>query len=430
MTGRRTFRVLSLAAVGLVVTLAVCRIVLGGATSASPEAMLPVLVASGGMCVVGLAWARHPTVAWLALIVALAATTIDLATFGREQRADIEPDTWRWIAIAIVLAALFTTASAAAYAAQPGRRVGRWVAPIGGLAVAAVFTLGVWALATPDPAIATTTGGSALGDLGVVTRAFLVTTTGLTLLGVLGDLRPAAGRATRRLAVSAPAGRIRFGIAWLRALVDELTPGRARERRAAEAERARLARDLHAVVVPDLRRALREAEDAGSVERMAGSLRESLRQVESMMDERDAIGLEIGGLVPALESLAERIEDRSDVRVTIDVVDDPSQEPGVPPRDVVAAALRIATLGLDNVARHAPTAAVRLTVATGAARVRLSIEDDGPGAPPEVATAALEEGRRGLADMATEAALCGASLRTGRGEGERGMIVAFDWPAR
>ena len=220
----------------------------------------------------------------------------------------------------------------------------------------------------------------------------------------------------------------RYAAAWVGTLVDELTPGRAQERRGAQAERARLARELHAVVVPGLRQAIREADRQGSVEQLAASLRQALMQVEAMMESRDALGLELGGLVPALESLAERTEERSDVRVTIDVIDDPSHDAGSPPQAVQAAALRVATLALDNVARHASNSAVRLTVATGANGVRLSIEDDGPGLPSAFERAS--DAGRGLADMATEAALCGATLRSGPGPSESGTLIAFDWPKR
>ena len=211
-----------------------------------------------------------------------------------------------------------------------------------------------------------------------------------------------------------PADALGYAAAWIRIFGEELTPGRAQERRAAIAERARIARDLHAVVVPDLRRALREAENVGSVDRLAASLRDALRQVEAMVETRDAIGLEIGGLVAALESL---------------VVESDGRPPASPPPLVAAAALRIAALALENVVRHAPSAQVCIVVSSGPDRVVLSIEDDGPGISPGVERAALEDGHRGLADMATEAALCGASLRSGLGKHGSGMVVAFDWPA-
>ena len=434
MSRSGVFAVLGLAAVGLVIALGGYRVAVSEGSAVTPDAMLPFLVASASLCVVGLAMRRHPTVAWLALIVALSTITVDLASFGRDHRADFGPETWRWIALTIVLSAICATSAAVAYAVDPARRVARPFRAAGVLTVVVVFGVGAWALATPDPEIALTEPARPLGDLVLVTRAFLITTFAFVVVGMLGDLRPAVERTTRRMA--SVRGRPRrladalgYAAAWIRTFGEELTPGRAQERRAAIAERARIARDLHAVVVPDLRRALREAENVGSVDRLAASLRDALRQVEAMMETRDAIGLEIGGLVTALESLAERVEDRSDVRVTIDVAESDGQPPASPPPLVAASALRIAALALENVVRHAPSAQVRIVVSSGPDRVGLSIEDDGPGISPGVERAALEDGRRGLADMATEAALCGASLRSGLGKHGSGMVVAFDWPA-
>jgi signal transduction histidine kinase len=425
---------LAIWALGLVVALGVLRISVGGASSTSPEAILPLLIAGAALCVFGLTVRRHPTAAWLALILALSTTTIDLATFAREQRPLIRADEWRWIAIALVLAASGAVAAAAGYAADPARRLPRGLAVLGVVAVVAVFAIGVWAIATPDPETATVGGVSPLGDLRLVTRAFLLVTAALVVLGLASDLRPAASRASRRLATgrgpsAGVKGTMRYVVDWIRTFVEELTLSRARERRAATTERARIARDLHAVVVPDLRRAIREAERVGSVDRLARSLREALQQIEAMIETRDSIGLEIGGLVSALESLAERVEDRSGVRVTIDVADGQGRRPGPPPADVAGAALRVATLALDNVVRHAPDATVRLVVATGADQLRMCIEDDGPGLPVDFESVALRDGGRGLADMMTEAELCGASVRSGRRDGGIGTTVTFDWPA-
>ncbi len=434
MSRSGVFAVLGLAAVGLIIALGGYRVAVGEGSAVTPDVMVPFLVASAAMCVVGLAMGSHPTVAWLALIVALSTITVDLASFGRDHRADLGPETWRWIALTIVLSAICATSAAVAYAIDPARRVARPLRAAGVLTVIVVFGVGAWALATPDPEIALTEPARPLGDLVLVTRTFLITTIAFVVVGMLGDLRPAAERTTRRIASirdrpRRPDDALGYAAAWIRTFGQELKPGRAQERRAAIAERARIARDLHAVVVPDLRRAIREAEQVGSVDRLAASLRDALRQVEAMVETRDAIGLEIGGLVTALESLAERVEDRSDVRVTIDVAENDEQPPASPPPLVAAAALRIAALALENVVRHAPSAQVRIVVSSRPDRVGLSIEDDGPGLSPGVERAALEDGHRGLADMATEAALCGASLRSGLGAHGSGMVVAFDWPA-
>lgn len=423
------FGILAIGALVAVVLLGATRTVLSTAAP-SPYAMLPFLIAAGALCVAGLTVRRQPTIAWLAMIVCVTTVTIDLAALGREQRFLIADGTWQWLAIAIALSAILATSASAAYAADPAHRVATWVPPVAAASLVLVFAISAWALATPDPTAIE--GSSPLGDLGLVTRAFLVTTVALTTVTAVGELRPAAHRATRRLEViGAPRrgtdGSRRYAAAWLRMFMDELSPGREQARRAAVTERARLARDLHAVVVPDLRRAIGEAERAGSPEHLATSLRDALSQVESLMGSRDTIGLDIGGLVPALESLAERTEARSDVRVTIDVIEDSAGPAGSPPRDVEAAALRIATLALDNVIRHAPAAAVRLTVTRRSDRVRLGIEDDGPGLPVDAGLGA--EAGRGRADMATEAALCGATVRSGRGEGGIGTRIDFDWPA-
>jgi signal transduction histidine kinase len=429
---RPALAILGLAAVGLGVVAGVLRLSGIGGSTPSPESMQLPLIAAAGLCVVGLSFRRHATAAWLALIATLTTITFDLAGFGRTVRADLPADVWQWMTLLIAVAAIAATCAAVAFATEPTRRLGRWVAAAGVIAIAVVFAVAVWSVATPD-AETLTARTSSLGDLGSVTRAFLVAVLGFVSLGVIGEIRPAVVRARRRVDIEAsrPAGareNAAYAGRWARIAVDELRPGGGRARQAALAERTRLARDLHAVVVPDLRRAIRDAEAGEPVERFAGSLRDALRHVEALMEAGDVAGLEAGGLVPALESLAERVEDRSDVRVTIDVADDGYGSAG-PPIQVAGAALRVAALALDNVIRHAPSAHVLLLVASAPDRVRLTIEDDGPGASPEALQAARIQGRRGLADMVTEASMCGASVRSGRGETGVGMVVAFDWPA-
>jgi signal transduction histidine kinase len=424
--------ILSLAAVSLAAVLGLLRIAGAGGSPASPQEMQPVLITAGALCVVGLSFRRHQTVVWLALIVALSAITFDLAVYGPTIRAEASADAWQWMTLAIALSAIAATSAAVAFAIEPTRRLVRWLPVAGGIAIATMFAIAVWTIATPEPKGSPTSSGS-LGDVGYVTRTFLVTVLGFVVLGVLGEIRPAVARARRRVDMEATPPvdareRAAYANRMARIVADELRPGGARARQAALAERTRLARDLHAVVVPDLRRAIRDAEAGESVDQFAGSLREALRHVEALMEARDAAGLEAGGLVPALESLAERVEDRSDVRVTIDVVDD-ADGSGGPPTQVASAALRVAALALDNVMRHAPSARVRMLVTSAPDRVRMTIEDDGPGVSPEALRVARIQGRRGLTDMVTEASLCGASVRSGRGEAGAGMVVAFDWPA-
>ena len=195
-----------------------------------------------------------------------------------------------------------------------------------------------------------------------------------------------------------------------------MVPGREAGRaEAAEDERGRIAADLHAEVLPSLRRALAEAEAGGTVERLAADLRSAVDEVEALLVTRRSIVLEELGLLAAVEWLAERVEDRSDVRVEIEV-GAADAVGGRPPREVERAAFRVAQLALDNVVRHAPGSLARVRLTSSAAAVRLRIEDDGDG-PPVDEGAATRAGRRGIADMRAEARACGAGLAIGRGSG-------------
>ena len=143
-----------------------------------------------------------------------------------------------------------------------------------------------------------------------------------------------------------------------------------------------------------------------------------------MLLARRSIVLEEMGLLAGLEWLAERTEDRSDVRVEILVEGGPrvgaagaGAGPARPPRDVERAAFRVAQLALDNVVRHAPGASV-----AGPRRRRPE-----PRPPARSRTTATgrrstrrpraRSGRRGLADMRAEA---GRLRRRARGRARRG----------
>jgi signal transduction histidine kinase len=399
----------------------------GSGLTISPYDLIPLLVATAFLCVVGLARSTHPSVAWLATVGAAFTVTIDLAAYARAIRPEVDGDAWRLLGIAVSASAVTAVGAAAGYAASRPRLSRRWLTIEGAAALSAVGLLAGWAVANPSDT--TLVEGSALGSLGLVTRSFIVLTVGLTLLGVAGDAWPAADRARRRSDLELPptaALHSRF-IAWLRAFADELSPGRGRARRAVLAERTRVARDIHADVVPGIRRVLGDAERGVPATQLADSLRDVLAEVEAVGATQHPIQLEIGGLVAALEWLAERVESRSDVMVVLNVADPATDGVGEPPRDVAAAAFRIAALALDNVARHAPGRTAAVDVRAEAEAVDLSISDDGAGIREEALAAARRSGRRGLADMASEAGECGGVLDVGPGSGQVGTRVAFTW---
>jgi signal transduction histidine kinase len=428
----------ALTAVGSVVVAWLLRLgPAAGVLEATPDELSPLLLATAALCVVGLARAGRPSLAWLAAIAALSLATVEIAGVTRALRPSVDPDAWRWLATAVCLGAVGSSAAAVAFAAEPHRRVAPWAPVVGGTVVTAILAASVWALATTEVIPPAGADATSLGTLSVVTRSFVASVAVFVTLGLLGDSRPAGRRARQRIAVvrSAPgttAERIRWVAAWLGAFVDEISPGRTRAHRAALSERSRIARDLHAEVVPAVRRALAEAERDGSAERLAVSLRDVLREVDALVGSEHAIQLEFGGLVAALEWLAERVEERSAVRVSLDVADGDPDRASLPPMEVAAAAFRVAGLALENVIRHAPGSQASVQVEVARDRVHLVVADDGPGLPSDIERSATAAGHRGLADMVAEASGCGAIVTVGpaRDTGDRpGTVVTFHWPA-
>jgi signal transduction histidine kinase len=400
----------------------------------TPADALPALLAGAALLGATLLRARSETGAWLATIVAGAIVTIDLASAARGLRDQVDAAAWDWLTIAIGLAALATVGAAVAYAVSRPSRLGRWVGPAGVVAIGAVLVATAWALA--DDPVSSLVDPSPLGPTGRVTRTFLVVTVGAVLVGLAGDARGPWLRARRRVAALDSTTPDASAGPWpsagvVRAFLDEIRPGRERARQAAVAERARFARDLHADVVPGLRRALALADEGRDLDRLAAQLRSTLAEVEDLGAAEHAVQLDIGGLVAAIEWLAERTEASAGVTVAIDI-EDPSPVDdaavGDPPPDVAAAAFRVVGLALDNVVRHAPGSDAAIRVVSTPGRVEVVVTDDGPGLTPEARTAALAAGRRGLVDMTTEAIACGGRLDVGPGP-DGGTRVAFRWSA-
>jgi signal transduction histidine kinase len=424
-------RALTVAAIGVVamtVVLAVLRLGIFGPVVVPPsDGLVPLLIATGCLCVIGLTRTAHRTVAWLATIGAAFVVTLDLASYARLVRPEVSQDAWRWLGIAVSISALLAVGSAAAYAATRPRLRRRWLAAEGIAAVGAVSVVAGWAVTNPTDT--TFVAGSALGSLGMVTRSFIVVTAAFTAIGLIGDVLPAVDRARHRVEVThgRTAPRSERAGAWARAFVDEVSPGRRRARRAALAERSRVARDIHADVVPGLRKALADAERGASADLLATSLRDVLADVEAVGAVQHPIQLEIGGLVAALEWLVERVQDRSDVTIAMNVADPSPEAVGEPPPEIAAAAFRIAALALDNVVRHAPGSTVVVDGHAAASVVDLSICDDGAGISDAALASARASGRRGIADMAAEADECGGVVDVAPGPNGVGTCVRFSW---
>jgi signal transduction histidine kinase len=246
---------------------------------------------------------------------------------------------------------------------------------------------------------------------------FVVIATGI---GVVADVRWASERAVESIPSTPPrAGPART---WALALatLDELLPRRAAAAEAkAAAERRQIAGDLHAAVVPSLRRAIDAAEGGGDPTVVLRHLRAADLELERLMTDRWPIVLETFGLVSALEDVAERLETGGAPPISIDV----DRSDGRPPTEVERAAWRVAQIALDNAVRHAGATAISVTVAVDRLSVQLEIADDGRGIdrdqPPR-------DRGRGIPDAIRRAADVGGRLRVEALP--RGTSVGFIWP--
>lgn len=238
-----------------------------------------------------------------------------------------------------------------------------------------------------------------------VLAAFRPITVG-ALLALLALTTPLVWVLTRQLR-RASAERERL----LRAAVD-----------ASEAERRRIARDLHDTVVQDLSGTAftlaAAAREGGArpeaLESMAGSLRNSLRSLRSLVVEIHPPKLGTAGLAGALEDLVAPAAARG-VEAHLDTEGLGSVDP-----EAAALVWRVAQEAVRNVLRHADASSLRVAVSGEGTAVRLVVEDDGRGFDPREAHDRTSFGLRGLAGLVEEA---GGSLTVSAAPG-RGTRVA------
>jgi signal transduction histidine kinase len=430
----RRFRA-SVIGAAAVLTLAIVLVVL--APPARADDLLPILVSGGALCVGILARHRALGLAWASLVVAsLAAAGVPIALSRVANPGVIGLGEWLVVAGRSSAAAIVTMAIAALYATRPERPAARRVTT---LAMLLVAWLSAGLLVIVLLVVAGTRADPELTWVDIATRPtalFRLVVLLLAAFGVAGDIRAAAIRADARLAdggFDADSDHDRSSTPLadrVRATLRELIPGEADAGAAAvDAERVRLAGDLHAVVLPSLRRAIAEVEAGGPAETLAERLHAVDLELERIMADRWPLVLETFGLVEALEDLAERTEAEAGVHVGLEIVGPDADAPvGRPRPDIERTAWRIAQVALDNAVRHAAAAEITLTVSVSPERIRLTIADDGRGFTSAAATDAVRAGSRGLADLARRASAVGGSLAIDTRQ-PSGTTVRFEWPA-
>lgn len=190
---------------------------------------------------------------------------------------------------------------------------------------------------------------------------------------------------------------------------------------ATEAERARVAADIHDDALQELTLLVHRLDAAGDAEGadMARTVSDRLRAICG--DLRLPI-LDDLGVGPALDWLVLRIERLAGGEVRLERADGTR-----PPADVELAFFRVAQEALANAVKHGrPPILVRYATTPGGAS--LSIDDDGPGIDPDAGEGADRAGHFGLLNMQQRAEAIGAILDVRRWP-SGGTHVALDWRA-
>lgn len=212
--------------------------------------------------------------------------------------------------------------------------------------------------------------------------------------------------------------------------------GRERERllraavRASDAERVRIARDLHDGVVQDLAgssysistlvgRLDDEPEVAGELEEVSRTLRTSMRSLRSLLVEIYPPDLHVEGLAAALHDLTAPLA-AAGVSVDVDVTGESGSSD-----DAVALVWRVAQEAVRNVAAHAGAQRMSVTVHREERLLVLEVIDDGRGFDTTSARPGGGFGLRGLRSLARDA---GARLEVESTVGV-GTTVRLEVPA-
>jgi two-component system sensor histidine kinase UhpB len=197
---------------------------------------------------------------------------------------------------------------------------------------------------------------------------------------------------------------------------------------AQEAERLRIARELHDEIGQTLTAIAIEAErnvDAGegadreSWARAANLAQRSVEDLRRIARRLRPEALDDLGLVNAFMALCNRVSEAGGVDVVRRLPD--SLPPLSPEVDLVV--YRVAQEALTNVIRHAEARRAEVTLEADESCLRLSVRDDGRGMPG----AALAAGSSGIAGMRERAMLVGGTLKVESAPG-RGTAVTLEIP--
>ena len=243
----------------------------------------------------------------------------------------------------------------------------------------------------------------------------------LKLAEVMGSIDPdRPGRRLSAVDLRSAEGQTLAGA--FNAMLDRLESARREAARTAlaaqEAERRRVARELHDEIGQTLTAVTIQAERAAegdpglasqALQQIADAVQESLEEVRRIARELRPEALDDLGLVNALIALCTRIGAQGELRVRRDL----QGRLPILPADVELVIYRIAQEALTNALRHSAAGTVTVSLTADARGVTLRVADDGDGMPTE-----LPRDTAGIAGMRERALLVGGRLTIGPGPGQ------------
>lgn len=196
---------------------------------------------------------------------------------------------------------------------------------------------------------------------------------------------------------------------------------------ATEAERARLARDLHDAPLQELAGVIGLLERRDDTVEEADRLRGIAQQLRELTSHLRPPVLDDLGLGPALQSLVDQTNRSQGPRVELQLDDRTTFDPATrPPREVELNAYRVAQEAVANAAQHADASRIHVRAEVAREGIALAVQDDGIGISERRVRQAQLEGRLGVSSMERRAEVIGADLDIRVSE-PSGTIVALTW---
>jgi len=265
-------------------------------------------------------------------------------------------------------------------------------------------------------------GGDTVGALAAVTR-FPIEEGGRRVLSLFASQAAIAIANAETFAAERSRLRESAKVQAAEARASAAAEGLRQTIEAQEAERARIARELHdeagqslTALALNLRLLDDHLDDDGRA-RLA-DLRQMLNGVSanlrSLATDLRPSGLREHGLASAIERQAAKLREATGMAVDVAV----DSIPEALPEEIQVALFRVVQEALTNVARHSGASQVSVVVSHHAGRIRVMVEDDGRGFDPATPT-----GRLGLRGIRERVELLGGGLRIESAPGAGAAVI-------